>query len=395
MINYKKIREAAILLAQTPEKTRDKFLKNLALEIKQNTKQILAANILDVAEAKKNKLAEAFLARLVLDEKGIKEIIAKLEATAALNSGVAEIIEQRVEGDGFVLKKIRVPLGVFFVIYEARPEVTIDVAGLCIKSGNALILKGGSEVLRTNKILFKAIKAALKKSALPLAAISFVDSADRQITNKILQRSDDIDLVIARGGYAMVKAVMAQSKIPVLAHAAGGARIYVDKSADLAMAKKILLNAKTTKPSACNSLDTILVHQDIAKNFVLEISQAMKEAGVVVKKSMNWAEETLGLTVGIKVVSDIDEAIKFIQKYSKLHSEGIVARDAAAINHFTQSIDAAAVFVNASTRLHDGYVFGFGSEMGISTSKLHARGPVGIKELTTYKWQVYGKGNIR
>ncbi len=193
----------------------------------------------------------------------------------------------------------------------------------------------------------------------------------------------------------MVKAVMEKSKIPVLAHSAGGARIYVDKSADLAMAEKVLINAKITKPAACNSLDTILVHQKIAEKFVPQITKAMTAKNVVVKKSTNWNKETLGLVVGIKVVKGVNEAVKFIHQHTKSHTEGIVAKDNDVINYFAKSVDAAAIFVNASTRLHDGYVFGLGSEMGISTSKLHARGPVGLKELTTYQWQIYGEGNIR
>jgi len=394
-INYTKIKEAAVLLSQTSESKRNVFLHNLAKEIVQRKKKILTANALDVQKAKAEGLAQAFIARLLIDNHGIVQLIAKLNSVAKLKSGVGEIIEQRTEKNGLVLKKVRVPLGVLLVIYEARPEVTIDVAGLCVKSGNVAILKGGSQVLRTNKALFACIKTALKKSALPQNAVSFVMSANRNITNQILKRNDIIDLVIARGGYGMVKTVMALSKIPVLAHAAGGARIYVDKSANLAMAESILLNAKITKPAACNSLDTILVHQEIAKKFVPQITKVMTSKKVSVRKSIDWDEETLGLVVGLKVVKDVKEAVKFIHQHTKSHTEGIIAKETRVIDYFTKSIDAAAIFVNASTRLHDGYVFGLGSEMGISTSKLHARGPVGLKELTTYKWQVYGKGNIR
>jgi len=394
-INYTKIKEAAVLLSQTSESERNAFLHNLTKEIVQRKKKILTANALDVRKAKTEGLAQAFIARLLIDNHGIGQLVTKLNSVAKLKSGVGEIIEQRTEKNSLVLKKVRIPLGVLLVIYEARPEVTIDVAGLCVKSGNAAILKGGSQVLRTNKALFACIKTALKKSALPQNAVSFVMSANRNITNQILKRNDIIDLVIARGGYGMVKTVMALSKIPVLAHAAGGARIYVDKSANLTMAESILLNAKITKPAACNSLDTILVHQEIAKKFVPQITKVMTSKKVSVRKSIDWDEETLGLVVGLKVVKDVKEAVKFIHQYTKSHTEGIIAKDTRVIDYFTKSIDAAAIFVNASTRLHDGYVFGLGSEMGISTSKLHARGPVGLKELTTYKWQVYGKGNIR
>ncbi|TSC71342.1 MAG: glutamate-5-semialdehyde dehydrogenase [Parcubacteria group bacterium Gr01-1014_48] len=394
-IDHKKIKEAATRLSQTTENERNAFLYNLAKKIMQKKKNILNANALDVRDAKTAGLEQAFIARLLIDDHGIDQLVAKLNSIASLKSEVGEIIEQRTEGNGLVLKKVRVPLGVLLVIYEARPEVTIDVAGLCVKSGNAAILKGGSEALRTNKVLFECIKAALRATGLADSTVSFITSGDRNITNRILQRNDVIDLIIARGGYEMVKAVMNISKIPVLAHAAGGARIYVDKSADIKMALRILVDAKITKPAACNSLDTILVHQDIAHTFVPEITKAMRAKEVVVKKTMSWSKETLGLVVGIRVVKDVEEAVKFIHKYTKSHTEGIIAQDTNIIDYFTKSIDAAAIFINSSTRLHDGYVFGLGSEMGISTSKIHARGPVGLKELTTYKWQVYGKGNIR
>ncbi len=395
VINYTKIKEAATFFSQTTESERNAFLRNLAREIVRRRERVLAANALDIRDAEAKQLDAAFIARLSIDTRGIDHLVAKLRSIARLKSGIGEVIEQTTRKKKLVLKKVRVPLGVLFVIYEARPEVTIDVAGLCVKSGNAVILKGGSEALRTNKALFECIKTALRASGLPDYAVSFIASGDRSITNRILQKNGVVDLVIARGGYRMVRAVMMISKIPVLAHAAGGARVYVDKSANLDMAVKILVNAKTTKPVACNSLDTILVHRDIADTFAPQVTKAMQAKGVVVKKTMDWDKETLGLVVGIKIVRDVREAVKFVRKYTKLHTEGIVARDADVIDYFTRSVDAAALFINASTRLHDGYVFGLGSEMGISTSKLHARGPVGLKELTTYKWQVYGKGNIR
>jgi glutamate-5-semialdehyde dehydrogenase len=245
-INHKKIKEAATLLSQTTENERNAFLHNLTKKIMQKKKNILAANAFDVRDAKAAGFEKAFIARLLIDDHGIDQLVAKLNSIASLKSEVGEIIEQRTEGNGLVLKKVRVPLGVRLVIYEARPEVTIDVAGLCVKSGNAAILKGGSEALRTNKVLFECIKAALRATGLADSTVSFIASGDRNITNRILQRNDVIDLVIARGGYEMVKAVMSISKIPVLAHAAGGARIYVDKSADIKMALRILVDAKIT-----------------------------------------------------------------------------------------------------------------------------------------------------
>lgn len=394
-IHLEKIREAALVLARSSEVERNRFLGILGEEIVNAKNKILTANASDVRTARARGLDGVFVDRLVIDEKGVRLLSKKLASIARLKSGLGEIIEKRKDVRGFTLRKVRVPLGVLAVIYEARPEVTIDVAALCVKSGNAVILKGGSEALETNTVLYEAVQKALRKAGLPVGAVQFVASGDRQVTYDLLKRHDVIDLVIARGSYGMVKSVLEKTAIPVLAHAAGGARIYIDKSADLSMAEKVLINAKITKPSACNSLDTILVDRAIAKKFIPRITKAMEAEGVRVKKNTNWDEETLGMTAGIKVVTGVAEAIRFINAHGKKHSEGIIAKNAKVIEQFTKSIDAAALFVNASTRLHDGYEFGFGSEMGISTSKLHARGPVGLRELTTYTWHIYGTGNIR
>ncbi len=393
-INLTNIQKAASELAVSSDREKNAFLSHLSKELVRHANAIVSANKKDMAAARRKGMNEAFLERLMIDAKGVKHLTKKLASVARLKSGLGEVIEKRKKGS-LLLTKVRAPLGVLAVIYEARPEVTIDVAALCIKSGNAAILKGGTEALRTNAVLYACIQRALTKAGLSKNTVMFIATGDRKITNALLSRHDAIDLVIARGSYGMVKAVMERSKIPVLAHAAGGARIFVDKSADFKMAEKILVNAKITKPAACNSVDTILVHRAIAKEFIPKITRAMEAKGVHVKQKMNWDTETLGLTVGIKIVSGVEEAIAFTRAHSKKHTEGIIAKDKKVIEKFLNSLDAAALFVNASTRLHDGYEFGLGSEMGISTSKLHARGPVGLKELTTYKWQIYGNGNIR
>ena len=295
------------------------------------------------------------------------------------------------------MRKIRVPLGVIAVIYESRPEVTIDVAALCVKSGNVVILKGGSEAIHTNTVLYRCIRTALQQSGFPNHTVSFISTSDRRVTNALLKQHEYVDVVIARGGYDLVKTVLRTSTIPVLAHAAGGARIYIDKSARLSIANRIIINAKTSKPSACNSLDTIVIHQDIASRFLPQIVKLLKRRHVTINiiPEQNWDTEFLRLTIGIKVVKNKEEAVDFINRHSKRHSEGIVATDKTTIDYFLHSVDAAALFVNCSPRLHGGYVFGLGSEIGIATAKLHARGPVGLKELTTYKWHVYGNGHIR
>ncbi|OGG63111.1 glutamate-5-semialdehyde dehydrogenase [Candidatus Kaiserbacteria bacterium RIFCSPHIGHO2_02_FULL_59_21] len=406
-INLKKTREAAIRLSGSSEKERNAFLRALSAQLAKREKSILRANERDVAAAKKSGLAAAFVERLVFDSRALKLLKAKVRSVENLRSRIGEVMEQRTLRKGLVLKKVRVPLGVMLVIYESRPEVTIDVAALCIKSGNAALLKGGSEAKRTNEALFGCVQDALKKTGLAKETVGLVPNRDA--VKRLLREHESIDLVIARGGYGLVRAVVNESMIPVLAHAEGGARIFVDKSADLTAAEKILLNAKISKPAACNSLDAILVHRAIAGTFVPRMVKRLREAGVRVlgdararrfarmdaARARDWDKEFLGPTVAIKTVKNAREAIQFINEHTKRHSEGLIARDARVIKEFTDSIDAAALFINASTRLHDGYVFGLGSEMGIAAGKLHARGPVGLQELTTYKWEVYGKGHIR
>lgn len=393
-LDFKTIKQSARKLSYSSEKQRDLFLSSLSELLKQKQIEIVRANEKDVKKAKASELSTAFIERLVLNEKEITQLISKLRKIKKLKSNLGEIIEEKTNQQGLCLRKVRVPLGVIAIIYEARPEVTIDVAALCIKSGNAAILKGGSEALNTNQILYECILGALDKTRLDRETISFIPSSDRRVTNNLLKQHDFIDLVIARGGYGLVKAVLSQSTIPVLAHAAGGARIYIDESADLQMAEKIILNAKMSKPAACNSLDTVVIHQKLAGDFMPALISKLKEFDVKIIKD-DWDSEFLGLSMSIKVVKNVEEAVRFINLHSKKHSEGVIAEDKKIIDYFVDHIDAAALFVNCSTRLHDGYVFGLGSEMGIATGKLHARGPVGLKEITTYKWEVYGRGQIR
>ncbi len=392
LINFSNIKKAALTLSQAEEKEQNLFLKNLAMSLINNKEVILKANKKDVNFAKTNKLSSSMIQRLVLDEGGLKNLVLKLENLQRLKSVTGAILEEKLLKNKLILKKVSVPLGVILVIYEARPEVTIEVAALCVKSGNAAILKGGFEALNTNKALFNCIIESLDKSKLSKQTILFIE--DRSAVSKLLKMNEDIDLVIARGGYEMVKKVMEQSSIPVLAHSAGGARIYIDKSADLSIIERIVINSKTAKPAACNSLDTIIIHQNIAKKVLPVLNKALKKSNVEVLNN-RWEQEFLDLKIGIKIVKNLEESIEFINTHSKKHSEGIIAQDEKIINKFKNSIDSAAIFINCSTRFHDGYQFGLGAEMGISTGKLHARGPVGLKELTTYKWEVYGNGQIR
>lgn len=381
-------------LLNKSEKERNIFLTKLIKELVKNKKQIFSANKKDLSRAEEKNLPETFIERLKLREKEFKNIIARVKQVRLLESGLGEIIEKKVNHDGLEIHKVRVPIGTILVIYESRPEVTIDVACLCLKSGNAAILKGGSEAMETNLVLFECIKSALIKSKFPEDTVHFIRSKDRSVISKLLKRNDLINLVIARGGYEMVKNIQNNSTIPVLAHSSGGARIYIDKSADLSMVKKILINAKITKPSACNSLDTVIIHKDLKDKLLPIIIKSFQKNNVKIINN-EWDKEFLSLKVSIKVVDSMDKAISFINYHTKKHSEGIITEDKKVVNIFCRSIDAAAIFVNTSPRLHDGYVFGLGAEMGIATGKLHARGPVGLKELSIYKWIIYGKGHLR
>lgn len=393
-IDHKNIRSAFLKLSNKSEEDKNKYLLLLSNIIRKKEKAIISANDQDLKEARRDHVSEAFIQRLVIDKSGIEKIIQKVLEIRSLNSGLGEIIEEKKRKDKLILQKIRVAIGTILVIYEARPEVTIDVASLCIKSGNTVILKGGSEALRTNKVFYKCIVEALKQANFPKGTVTFIDSKDRQIIKSLIKRNEIIDLIVARGSYKMVKTIQDNSSIPVLAHSSGGARIYIDKSANLSIVESIIINSKVTKPSACNSLDTIIIHKDIKDKISSILKRSLKSHQVKIIKSI-WSEEFLGLKVSIKIVNGMDEAIDFINIFGKRHSEGIIAEDKKTIQKFTRSIDAAAVFVNCSTRLHDGYEFGLGSEMGIATGKLHARGPVGLKELSIYKWIAYGKGHIR
>ena len=394
IIDLNGVRGSFIKLSSKTEQERNLFLSCLTLELVNNRKKILTANEKDVKNAYKNNLSEVFIQRLKLDSEGFNSIVEKVKQVQSLESGIGEIMEKKTNDSGLILHKVRVPIGTILIVYESRPEVTIDVACLCIKSGNTALLKGGSEALNTNIALYVCIQQALSRSSLPLQSISFIQSKNRTIIKTLLKQNNYIDLVIARGGYKMVKYIQSHSTIPVLAHSSGGARIYIDKSADLSIVEKIIINAKVSKPAACNSLDTIVIHTDIKDKILNTIQKSFEKNNVKIIDD-EWDEEFLSMRVSIKIVNSLNEAIRFINAHSKKHSEGIIAQDKTIIRQFCQSIDAAVIFVNSSTRLNDGYIFGLGSEMGIATGKLHARGPVGLKVLSIYKWIIYGQGHIR
>jgi glutamate-5-semialdehyde dehydrogenase len=384
-----------ILLNNSTDEKKNQFLDLLAESLSLSVDKIIEANVKDLKEVGKKKFDRAFIQRLELGKSGIEDIIRRIGDIKKLDSGLGETIEMRKTSEGLILKKVRVPIGTIAIIYEARPEVTIDAVSLCVKSGNNVVLKGGSESLNTNLCLMSLVRRSLKKVGIYPSCVRFIN--DRKGFMNLIRDGIGINLVIARGGYDLVKTVMENSKIPVLAHSAGGARIYIDQSADFKKVKQIIVNAKTSKPAACNSLDTILFDSKLEKKFIHDLLADLRKNGIKVLNSekQDWNKEFLDLLINYKTVSGVEGAIKFINMYSKGHTEAILAQDEGVIDIFLKSVDAAAIFVNCSPRLHDGFVFGLGAEMGISTSKLHARGPVGLKELTTYKWEVRGNGQIR
>lgn len=388
--------------------TKKKIFTNLVQILKSKKEEIFLANRKDIVAAKTNGKNAAFIDRLTFSEKTFASMVQQVEEIAKQEDFLGEVVEEKTITNGVVLQKIRVSLGVIGIIYESRPNITIDVAALCIKSGNAVILRGGSDAIETNTILVACIHDALKKNSVSKDVVGFIQDTSRTLVNKMLKQNQYIDVIIPRGGYELVKKVVEQSKIAVLYHASGGARIYVDKSADIDLAVNVCVNAKISRPATCNSLDTILIHKDVAKEFLQKFQSVLAARAEIRADALSlhyikarkaseedYATEFLDYVLCVKIVDSKVDAIKHIKKYTKNHTEGIIAEDKKVIDLFVQSVDAAALFINCSTRLHDGGVFGLGAEMGIATGKLHARGPVGAKELTTYKWVAYGKGQVR
>jgi glutamate-5-semialdehyde dehydrogenase len=408
-------RESAYQLAAAEETQLNQALEALATRLEANTAEIIAQNKYDIATAEQSGQRKAFIDRLTLNPVRVQAMAQGVREIAELHSRTGKILEERQLENGVLLKKIAVPLGVIGIIYESRPNVTVDAAALCIKSGNAVVLKGGSESLHSNRFLVGLIKESLTEAGLPAATVGFINSTERAATLHLLKQDKYLDVLIPRGGYELVRAVVENSAIPVLYHAEGGARLYVDPSADLALAQQVAFNAKTNRPSTCNTLDTLVLHKTIAAEFLTAALPELRTAGVRVRaeestfrllspelaaqlelaQEEDWSTEYLDLIVGVKVVDSFGEALNFIRRYSKRHTEVLIATDEAVINNFITVIDAAALMINCSPRLHDGGIFGLGAEMGISTGKLHARGPVGLDELTTYKWVAIGNGQIR
>ena len=410
IVKGKKSKEVSFILGNLSTGEKNKGLEKMADFLVNNKDEIIKANKIDLQIAIEKGTSESMLDRLTLNEDRIEGMANGLIQVANLPDPVGEVLGMWTRPNGLQIGQKRVPLGVIGIIYEARPNVTSDAAGLCFKAGNAVILRGGSEAINSNKAIVKILRAGLKSVNLPEDSIQLIEDTSREVATEMMKLKDYIDVLIPRGGAGLIQAVVKNATVPVIETGTGNCHIYVDEYADLKMAKDIVLNAKTSRPSVCNAAEKLLVHENIAKEFMPIILKALKEKDVEVRgdessilydssiikaKDEEWYNEYLDYIIGVKIVKSIDEAINIINHFGSGHSEAIVTNDYANSQKFMQKVDAAAVYVNASTRFTDGEEFGFGAEIGISTQKLHARGPMGLKELTTIKYIIYGNGQIR
>lgn len=383
-------RIAARRLATMDSAAKTAALHAMADGIQRAAPAIIAANVKDLEAGKKNGLSAAVLDRLALNEKRLADMAKAVREIAELPDPVGRVLREWQQPNGLQLQKVSVPIGVILMIYEARPNVTSDAAALCIRSGNAVILRGGSEALHSNMAVADAMRAAL-----PADAVTVVPTSGRAAVDELLKLDDLIQLCIPRGGESLIRAVAEKSRIPVIKHYKGVCHVFVDRDADLDMAEKIVINAKCQRPGTCNAMETLLVDAPIAGKFMPRIEKALAARQVEVRKEKDWGIEFLDLIVATRVVNGVDEAIAHIAQYSSAHSDAIVTGNETTARKFLREVDSSSVFWNASTRLADGGVYGFGAEIGISTDKLHARGPMGLEDLTTYKYVVTGNGQLR
>lgn len=402
-------KRASKVLANLSTQEKNRILFEMAKSLKQSKTAIIDANKKDINWAKEKGLTRAMIDRLLLDDARVLQMAKGLMDICDLQDpvGVGDVFKRP---NGLTIVEQRVPIGVIGIIYEARPNVTSDAAGLCIKAGNSVILRGGSEAIYSNRSIVKALKYGIQKAGVDDNIIQLVESTDRESVKFLMQMDDYIDVLIPRGGAGLIKTVSKNSKVPVIITGEGNCHIYIDRDADFKMAKNIIINAKTSRPSVCNAVETVLVHKDISRDFLPEMLAELSHNDVKIygcektceiypdaKRAMedDWSCEYLDLVVAVKVVESLDEAIDHINTYGTLHSEAIITENYNSAKKFLREIDAACVYVNSSTRFTDGGEFGFGAEIGISTQKLHARGPMGLKELTCKKYLVLGEGQIR
>ena len=408
-------KEASAKLACLSTEIKNRALKEIAARLIKSAPEILDANRRDYDEASKSGLDPAMLDRLMLNEARIKAIAADVETVAALPDPVGEVFDMRTMPNGLLVGKKRVPMGVIGAIYESRPNVTVDIAALCLKSGNAVILRGGKETLRSNIALAKTVAEALHTAGIPAGAVQLIEGTDRALVNELLKMRDVIDMVIPRGGAGLIKFVRENASMPVIAGGIGVCHTFIDRSADLEKAAAIVFNAKVQRPTVCNALDTVLVHREVAGEYLPKMAAELGRAHVelrcdesslaILKNTAglklvpaapeDWGKEFLALIAAVKVVDSLNGALQHIRQYGSGHSEAIITEDYTSAMRFLNEVDAAAVYVNASTRFTDGSQFGLGAELGISTQKMHARGPMGLKEITSYKWIIFGSGQVR
>lgn len=402
---------ASRVLAGLPRARKDEALGNVADALARRAAEILAENAEDLRLARESRLPDALIDRLLLDEDRLRDVAASVRALAALPDPVGQLVDGWRLENGVELRKVRVPLGVVAVIYEARPNVTVDAACLCLKTGNAVILRGGSAAMHSNRILSEVVQGAVIEAGLPREAVSYL-TPDRRELDELLEQRRYVDLVIPRGGEDLKDYLRERSKVPVIYAAGGNCHVYVDAAADLGKAVPIIVNAKCQRPGVCNAAETLLVHRDVAAEFLPRAVEELKRRGVelVVNKAAadvlgdptlkranktHYETEFLALKLAVRVVDSLDEALEHIATYGTRHSEAIVTEDLGAARRFTAEVDAACVYVNASTRFTDGGEFGLGAEMGISTQKLHVRGPIALQELTCVKYELWGDGQVR
>ena len=408
-------RKASRKLARLSTEDKNRVLLNLAGLLRSDQADVLSANLSDYQEAKSDGMDESLLDRLLLTSERLNGTADEVQRVAELTDPIGEVIETSSQPNGLITSRRRVPLGVVGSIYEARPNVTVDIFGLCLKSGNACILRGGKETIRSNTALVSMLRKALSDAGVTTDAVQFVDNPDRALVDHLLKMHEYIDLLVPRGGASLVKFVAENATMPAVTGGIGVCHTYVDRAADLKMAAEIVHNAKVRRPSICNALDTVLVHLEIAADGLPLIAKELTASGVELHcdnralsilgpdapdlampaNEDDWGKEFLSLTAAVKVVDSLDDALEHIETYGSGHSEAIITENDAAATRFLDEVDAAAVYVNASTQFTDGGQFGLGAEVGISTQKFHARGPMGLKELTSYKWVIVGKGHVR
>jgi glutamate-5-semialdehyde dehydrogenase len=403
-------RDGGRAIGKVSSEKKNSALIKMAGAIKKNAKELKRENAKDLAFAKKKGLSKALIDRLTLNDKRINEMAEGLIEVAALPDPVGEITKMWKRPNGMTVGRMRVPIGVIGIIYESRPNVTADATSLCLKAGNAVILRGGSEAIHSNKAIVKILRDAAKAEGLHPGCVTYIDTPDRQAVMELLKLEGIVDLIIPRGGEGLIRAVTENSRIPVLKHYKGVCHVFVDRDADFAMAEDICFNAKVQRPGTCNAMETMLVDKPVAKAFLPAMIRRFKKAGVTIKgcaetrkivssvdtvQKEDYYDEYLDLILNVRVVRNIDEAMEHIAQYGSAHSDAIVTKDYAKGMRFLREVDTSAVFINVSTRFNDGFQFGLGAEIGISTDKIHARGPMGLEELTSTKFIVLGNGQLR